>query len=215
MNNKLLDILKQKNYILPSYLLKNYSKMGLNSDLLILIIYLMSLNNPIVCDYEKISNEMNFDKELILNSVNDLKEKGVIDIHLKKNNQNKIEEYIDLDPFYNKLFLLMIDEKEEIDTNIYSTFEKELGRTLSPIEYELINGWIECGYKEDVILAALKEAVFNGVNSFRYIDRILFEWNKKGIDSIEKIERNKKEYIKAKEDVAIEVPDYDWLNEEE
>ena len=48
MNNKLLDMLKEKNYVIPSYILKNHSKLGLNSDLLLLIIYLMSLNNLIV-----------------------------------------------------------------------------------------------------------------------------------------------------------------------
>ena len=105
----------------------------------------------------------------------------------------------------------IIDVKEEEDkSNIYSVFERELGRTLSPIEYELINGWLECNYKEEIILAALKEAVFNGVNNFRYIDRILFEWNKKGIDTVDKISKYKKEFRK---DTNVEVPDYDWLND--
>ena len=109
----------------------------------------------------------------------------------------------------------MIDKDEaKEDSNIYSTFEKELGRSLSPIEYELIAGWLDLNYKEEIILAALKEAVFNGVNNFRYIDRILFEWNKKGVDSIDKVDKNKKEFKKQKEE-NIEVPDYDWLNENE
>lgn len=119
-----------------------------------------------------------------------------------------------MDLFFNKLFMTIIDSKEEKnDSNIYSIFEKELARPLSPIEYELINGWLECNYKEGIILAALKEAVFNGVNNFRYIDKILFEWNKKGIDSLEKVEKNKKEF--KKEENNIEVPDYDWLNDEQ
>ena len=43
----------------------------------------------------------------------------------------------------------IIDVKEEEDeSNIYSVFESELGRTLSPIEYELINGWLECNYRK-------------------------------------------------------------------
>ena len=217
MSNKVINLLKNRNYILPEYLLKNYKKMGLTSDLLIFLIYLINENNPIECNYNKISEDLNIDKNDILNMINDLKEKSIIEVILKKNSSGKLEEYIALESFYNKIFMSMIDkeEKEEKeDTNIYSIFEKELGRTLSPIEYELINGWIECKYKEEIILAALKEAVYNGVNNFRYIDRILFEWSKKGIDTIEKVESNKKEFKKQKSE-DIEVPDYDWLNDNE
>lgn len=215
MSNKVVNLLKNKNYVVPEYLLKNYVNLGLNSNLLIIIIYLINLDMPIICDYVKISEDLNISRNEILSSINELKEKVFIEIELKKNSSSKLEEYINLEPLYNKLFLFMIDKEEaKEDSNIYSTFEKELGRSLSPIEYELIGGWLDMNYKEEIILAALKEAVFNGVNNFRYIDRILFEWNKKGIDSIEKVEKNKKEFKKQKEE-DIEVPDYDWLNDNE
>ena len=214
MNNQVINILKDKNYVLPEYLLKNYRGIGLTSDLLILIIYLINLDKPVVCDYGMFSKDLNIDQKEILTLINDLKEKRIIEIDLIKNKNGKLEEYINMDLFFNKLFMSLIDSKDPDDKgNIYSIFEQELGRPLSPIEYELLNGWIECNYKEEIILAALKEAVFNGVNNFRYIDRILFEWNKKGIDTLEKIENNKKNFKKEKEN--IQVPDYDWLNENE
>jgi DNA replication protein len=214
MSNKVVNLLKNKNYVVPEYLLKNYVNLGLNSNLLIIIIYLINLDMPIICDYLKISEDINMDKNDLLSAINELKEKGFIEIDLKKNSSSKLEEYINLEPLYNKLFLFMIDkEDQKEDNNIYSAFERELGRSLSPIEYELIGGWLDLNYKEEIILAALKEAVFNGVNNFRYIDRILFEWNKKGIDTIDKVDKNKKEFKKQKEDV--EVPDYDWLNDNE
>lgn len=215
MSNKVVNLLKNKNYVVPEYLLKNYINLGLNSNLLIIIIYLINLDMPIICDYTKIGEDLNISKNDILSAINELKEKGFIEVELKKNSSSRLEEYINLEPLYNKLFLFMIDKDEQKeDSNIYSSFEKELGRILSPIEYELIGGWLDLNYKEEIILAALKEAVFNGVNNFRYIDRILFEWNKKGIDSIEKVNKNKKEFKKQKEE-DIEVPDYDWLNENE
>ena len=56
-----------------------------------------------------------------------------------------------------------------------------------------------------------KEAVYNGVNNLRYIDKILFEWNKKGYKKSEDIVRSKN----SKDDDYIEeIYDYDWLNEE-
>ena len=35
MNNKVISLLKDKNYVLPQYLLKNYKNIGLNSEELI------------------------------------------------------------------------------------------------------------------------------------------------------------------------------------
>lgn len=213
MNNKIIEILKQKTYVVPSYLIKNYKLLGLSSDNVIVMIYLLNLNDPIVCNYQKFASDLNMNLKDIMSLINELVEKNIIAIDIKKNSSSKLEEYINLEQFYNKIFLQLIDVNiEKKETNIYSTFEKELGRALSPIEYELINGWLECGYKEEIILEALKEAVFNGVNNFRYIDRILFEWNKKGIDTLDKIKKNKKEF---KKENKVEVPDYDWLREDE
>ncbi len=216
MNNKIISLLKDKNYVLPEYLLKNYKNIGLNSDELLFMIYLINIEKPIVCNYKLFSESLNMNEKDILILINNLKEKGMINVELKKNIESKLEEYINLDNFFNKLFMTFIEKTEDIkeESNIYAVFEKELGRTLSPIEYELINGWLECNYKEEIILSALKEAVFNGVNNFRYIDKILFEWNKKGIDTLDKIEKNKKDF--KKENIEeVTVPDYDWLNEDE
>ena len=210
MNSKVIDLLKSKNYVVSDFLIKNYKVWNLDVDEFIILIYLMNSSN-LVCDYKIISSELGMDLELVMNKINELSIKKLLEIKLLKNSSNKLEEQISLDLLYNKVFMQIIDVKEEEDkSNIYSVFESELGRTLSPIEYELINGWLECNYKEEIILAALKEAVFNGVNNFRYIDRILFEWNKKGIDTVDKISKYKKEFRK---DTNVEVPDYDWLND--
>ena len=189
MNSKVIDLLKSKNYVVSDFLIKNYKVWNLDVDEFIILIYLMNSSN-LVCDYKLISSELGMDLELVMNKINELSIKKLLEIKLLKNSSNKLEEQISLDLLYNKVFMQIIDVKEEEDkSNIYSVFESELGRTLSPIEYELINGWLECNYKEEIILAALKEAVFNGVNNFRYIDRILFEWNKKGIDTVDKISK--------------------------
>ncbi|MCI6626928.1 MAG: DnaD domain protein [Tenericutes bacterium] len=210
MNSKVIDLLKSKNYVVSDFLIKNYKVWNLDVDEFIILIYLMNSSN-LVCDYKLISSELGMDLELVMNKINELSIKKLLEIKVLKNSSNKLEEQISLDLLYNKVFMQIIDVKEEEDkSNIYSVFESELGRTLSPIEYELINGWLECNYKEEIILAALKEAVFNGVNNFRYIDRILFEWNKKGIDTVDKISKYKKEFRK---DTNVEVPDYDWLND--
>lgn len=65
------------------------------------------------------------------------------------------------------------------EANMFVKFETEFGRPLSPMECETISGWLDQDkYAEPLILAALKEAVFAGKVHFRYIDRILLEWNR-------------------------------------
>lgn len=97
--------------------------------------------------------------------------------------------------------------------DIYSNFEEEFGRTLSPIEYELINSWSE-SYNKEIILEALKESVLNGVKNLKYVDKILFEWNKKGYKKIEQIKKDKEDFSKKKR-TTVEIPDFDWVNDEE
>ena len=74
-----------------------------------------------------------------------------------------------------------------MNTNLFSLFEQELGRTISSMELELINGWLSNGTSEELVLGALREAVYNGVTSFKYIDRIIYEWEKKGFKLMEDV----------------------------
>ena len=82
------------------------------------------------------------------------------------------------------------------------------------MEYEIINGWLTT-CSEEIIILALKEATYNGVSNFRYIDRIINEWNKKGIKTKEDVEKNKKEFKNKKDNKKQELFDYDWLNDNE
>lgn len=70
-------------------------------------------------------------------------------------------------------------EPPQEERNLFSIFEKEFGRPLSPMELEMISNWVDQDrYPDELILTALKEAVFAGKVHFRYIDRILLEWSR-------------------------------------
>ncbi|MNE86811.1 DNA replication protein DnaD [compost metagenome] len=111
---------------------------------------------------------------------------------------------------------MMNNDKEEQkeESNIYSTFEQEFGRTLSPMEYEVIAGWLDGEFSEETILLALKEAVYNGVSHLRYIDKILYSWKKKGIKTKDDVEKDREGHQKRRTEAKQEVFDYDWLNDQ-
>lgn len=210
MNKNVIESLMVVNnhLIIPNYFIKYYKKFDLENNELLMLIYLLNCNEKLILDNKKISKDLYLEENEVLNIISSLIEKNYISIEMSKNN-GIIEEYISLDLFYEKINSCLIEnDKKDNSSDIYSKFEKEFGRTLSPVEYETISKWIESNIPIDLIEAALKEAILSGVNSIRYIDKILFEWNKKGYKtSSDIINKNKKdEYIE-------EIYDYDWLNE--
>lgn len=210
INKNILDelILVNKSFIIPNYLIRYYSRFEFNTDELLILIYFLNNKEKLTFDVNKISNDLYMESSNVLEIISSLIEKKLISIEVKKNN-GIIEEFISLDLFFNKIKSYLIESKTSNNSNdIYSLFEQELGRTLSPTEYETITNWINCNISIDLIKSALKEAILNGVNNLRYIDKILFEWNKKGYKNPEDI-INKKDY---KDDYIEELYDYDWLN---
>ncbi|WP_413242413.1 DnaD domain protein [Paenibacillus sp. 1P07SE] len=70
-------------------------------------------------------------------------------------------------------------EQDAQSPNLFSLFEREFGRPLSPMECETISSWLDQDrYPDELIRFALKEAVFAGKLHLRYIDRILIEWSR-------------------------------------
>ena len=192
--------------VIPKLLLKNYRKLKITEKELLLLIILMDN-----CDFdpERMAKEVGMSSKEILTLVSGLTQKDIIVLNSVTNN-NVCDEYIALDNLYEKLALILMENKEENkSSNIFDTFEKEFARTLSPMEYEIIGAWIEAGFEEETIKLALKEAIYNGVTNLRYIDKILYEWKKKGIKSQKDIANVKK----GEQSKNEEVFDYDWLNE--
>lgn len=210
MNKNVIEklMLVNNHMIIPNYLVKYYKKFDLDINEFIMLIYFLNSNEKLIFDNKKISNDLFMEQNEVLEIINSLIEKQYISIEMNKSN-GIIEEYISLDLFFKKINACLIEnDTNDNSSDIYSKFEKEFGRTLSPVEYETISKWIENNISLNLIEAALKEAILNGVNSIRYIDKILFEWNKKGYKDYTDIIRknNKEEYIE-------EIYDYDWLNE--
>ena len=208
--DNLTNILKQGSISIPFYLITNYQKLNITAEEFIILIYLINLKNNTL-DYQKYANDLNMDKNKLLEIINHLNDKKILEIKVEKNNKGKFEEYISLDLFYEKISLLVVEKivvKKE-DTSLYETFESEFGRLLSPMEYQIIKAWIDDNFNEELIVEALREATYNGVSNLRYIDKILFEWRKKGIKSKIDIKKN----YQKKENNKIEVFDYNWLED--
>ena len=209
MVDKIIDIMKDGNIYLPRLLLNNYVKLNIEDREFIILIYLIN-DNDTVFNPSKISKNLNIDLSDVLSVITSLNEKGLLQIEIRKIDKIR-EEHIILDNLYKKLAFLIVNEEEK-STDIYTVFEKEFGRTLSPMEYEIISKWLDNNIDETLIIEALKEAVFNHVSSLSYIDRILIEWKKKGIKNVKDAEIERQKFV-SKKQIPKQVFEYDWLNE--
>ncbi|MBR5369904.1 MAG: DnaD domain protein [Bacilli bacterium] len=221
-NSKLIDIFKNGNIVVPLYLLKNYKELNIKIDEFIFLMYLYNLGDKFLFDPNKFSNDLGIDTTSIMNYIGILSDKNLIRVEVLKNDKNVMEEIVSLDNFYNKITCLTIGEvtkeMDNKDSNIFELIEKEFGRTLNSNEYEIIKAWLDNNYNEELIKEALKEATRNNVSNIRYIDKILYEWGKKDINTLEDLKKMKNKHNEKEEkDVEIdtEIFDWDWLNEED
>lgn len=207
-------VIKEKTYNVPSFILKNYEKLNLTAEEVLVLIVLYNHYGKISYDINKLLEEINLEKYKLMQLISSLEEKKIISIDLITNSKGLKEEYISLELLYDKIVNIYLDLKEETNenTDIYSAFEKELGRTLSPMEYEIIKGWVMDKFSDELIILALKEAVYNGVNNLRYIDKVLYGWRKKNIKNKQDIIKDKEKF-KNRQKENVEVFDYNWLDE--
>ena len=218
MKEQLYKVLSSKKLVISDYLIRVAldNKLNLN-EFLVLVYFDNSFSNTF--EVELISSTLGIDVNSAMEAFNSLMIKGLVTLESVKDLENRLNEVVSLDGVYQTILENTNNEaKEEIKEDVFKVFERELGRTMSSMELELINGWLISGTPEELVLGALREAVYNGVSNFRYIDKIIYEWEKKGFKTMDEVnahirsrreEKDKDKVISKKEQ---DILDYDWLD---
>lgn len=217
-SEKLISLFKEKNIVVPLYLYKSLNKFNIDLDSFIILMYFYNEGDKFAFNPEKIISDLGLDVHGLMGYITKLTEAKLITLEVIKNDKGVLEEYINLELFYEKLMLILMDENNNssVDMNIFEKIEREFGRTLSPIEYELVKAWLENNINVGLIEEALKEATLNGVSNLRYMDKIIYEWGKKGFKNKDDVLNHRTQYNnnnKTKE--KIEVFEYNWLDDDD
>jgi DNA replication protein len=206
MNNVIYNTLKKKDFVVKNYLIKVAHELSLDLNDLLLLIYFMNQENASL-DLDSIKNEIYLNEAEVMESYDKLLELELIESKTVTKN-GVMDEVISTDNILKYATQdIQRDIKKETKNDIFEEIESEFGRTLSPMEYEVINGWLN-KYDETLIHEALKEAVFSNAKSLRYITRILEAWTDKGYKT-DKDVRGEKNL----DNTMIDLFSYDWLDD--
>ncbi len=208
-----IDYFKCQKYITNNLFTKKAIALKLSLEEFLMLTYFDNDYSNFL-NIDELSKNLGISGEKAYEVFTSLLSKKIIDIKTEKDIEGRMIEKVSLDGFYK---MIIEDEKEEekkaINKDIYTEFEQEFGRPISSMEYEIINAWLQHNYTEELILGALKEAVYNGVKNFRYIDKILYEWNKKGFKTMNDVNNHLQRSDEKKEE--SELFDYNWLDDED
>lgn len=195
----LKEVLKKGNVSIPIILLENYAKLGLNEMEFMTLLHVSRFveEGTAFPTPEEIVARMSINSEECSNILRNLVRSGFLMMKQMKDS-HYISEYYSIEPLWDKLILLLsvVEQQKSVNNNesLYTIFEQEFGRPLSPLECETLISWEEHEEHTPIMIkSALKEAVISGKLNFKYIDRILFEWKKNGIKTPEQaIQQGKK-----------------------
>ena len=223
-SSQFVDVFKQGHVVIPIYFLQQFKKLKITMEEFVFLMYLYRFGDKTVFNPSKYSEDLNIESMKILEMIDSLSEKKLIQVDVLKNEKGLREEVILLEGFYRKLSLLMVEDTNErqsnYQSNIYEIIEREFGRTLSPIEYEIIKAWLDNDYSEELIKEAIKEATFSGVSNLRYIDKILYEWNRVGVKTVKDVEARRKKRVQRKDEeedskIDLDMVDWDWFDDDD
>lgn len=189
----------------PSLLLKHYRALLLSEVDVMTLIHFISFiekDRNTFPTLDEIQERMSASPDAVIASVQKLiREQFItIDEDTHETTGFRSEQY-NLTPLYKKLAKRVAEQQlkelaevaaqaqapsDDRVKNIYSTIENEFARPLTPMELETISNWLDKDmYKEELIMTALKEAVFAGKVHFRYIDRILLDWSRNRVSTVD------------------------------
>ncbi len=203
-------------------LIENYRKLKLNENevaTIFVIDHLISQGNPFVTA-DLLSLKMTLDIKEIDKILAKLITKGMFEY--KTIGKNTVAT---LEPLKQKLYrefqlFLSKEEEEKSSTrikeeleNVYTNYEKLLGRSLSPVEVAKIHEWISFGYSDKTIIDALKEALSKGKKTLRSVDKILLSWSQRDDLQSEGHTPLSEEWDKNLEE-TIRIAKIPWINKD-
>ena len=197
-----LSAYKTGNLVLPTELLFHFHEIFDNSDdfLVWQFFYLQNTTSLEEISPNRIAESIGKSVTEVNRSMSNLTEKGLLQYKTIVLN-GEIEAVFDALPALERLDEIVESHStvaQPISQNslkdLVETFQRELGRLLTPFEREDLTKTIQDDKTSpELVTAALREAVFNGKANWKYIQAILRNWRREGITTVSQVEAKREE----------------------
>lgn len=197
-----LSAYKTGNLVLPTELLFHFHEIFDNSDdfLVWQFFYLQNTTSIEEISPNQIAESIGKSVTEVNRSMSNLTEKGLLQYKTIVLN-GEIEAVFDALPALERLDEIVESHStvaQPISQNslkdLVETFQRELGRLLTPFEIEDLTKTIQDDKTSpELVTAALREAVFNGKANWKYIQAILRNWRREGITTVSQVEAKREE----------------------
>lgn len=189
---------------LSNALLAFYSELGLRDEQLLVVLQLEAFSQR--CDSfpdtKKIAANTNFTTQAVGSILQGLIDANFVELLQGHDVKGRISNSYSLAPLYAKLDKYVAKHLPHKDaqarqqvlandplSDLVRKFEMEFGRLLSPIEREQVADWVNVDhYDPQVVELALRQSVFAQVYNFKYIDRILLNWQRLNLQTPQQVQ---------------------------
>jgi len=197
-----LSAYKTGNLVLPTELLFHFHEIFDNSDdfLVWQFFYLQNTTSLEEISPVQIAESIGKSVAEVNRSMSNLTEKGLLQYKTIALN-GEIEAVFDALPALERLDEIVENHSsvaqavsQNVLKDLVETFQQELGRLLTPFEIEDLTKTIQDDKTNpELVIAALREAVFNGKANWKYIQAILRNWRREGITTVSQVEAKREE----------------------
>ena len=210
MNEVVFKTLKEKDFIIKNFLIKVALELKLSLNETILLVYFMNQEEPTL-NIENITSNVYLNEEEIMQAYSRLIGINLVTVKVIKKENGMRKEIISLDNIIRYVTTDITKKHATVEKeNLFDVFEREFGRTLSTMEFEIINEWMDSGFSKELIL---KESIYDGYRSLKSISTKLEYWKEKGYKNRHDINKGLKE--EAENTLFPELFDTNWLDDDE
>lgn len=195
-------------------LLQRYHEIGLTDQELIIYLQIKAMldRGYVEPSTEKIAKYMGIQPTQVFSGIENMRAKNLVVFETKRDEKQRLVTTLNFHQLYQKLmelpdgsavravdrqandgnnFRQIKDEPSRAD--IFTMLEQEFGRSLSPIDLEIVSNWFDVDHFLPILMQeAIKEAVANQALNLRYIESILVNWTKLNYHSKQDVLKNSK-----------------------
>lgn len=207
--NALLRYLQAGQTSVSNLLLHHYHDLGMSTGQLMVYLEFKSyLDRGILDpDIRKIAKHLGTDDNQVFNVLHQMTVKQLVVQKTRQLPDGKEDAIWDFTPLLTKLADLNLQEADQASSEqatnqrvaTFNKIEAEFGRTMSPMEMQIINDWLDKDhYPAEIIALALRQAVLNSALSLQYMDRILRNWQRQGLKSARDVQEHERQFEERK-----------------